>query len=277
MQVISSGGIPLALALGVRGYRLRARPGWLFAGWAGGRLAALDRVRARAAVRLPARACWSRSRPSSGGAAGGPRSTARLLIASVAGAALFVASSAALIARPYFRVADEHPEATRPPSTVEAFSGPLDGLHGRPDENFVWGEATAAHPRRPREHPREDPVPGARDPGAGDRRPRLVGFPRWLRLGLWRARRARGLRCSRSASTRTTAAVALPDRLRALAGLGGDPHPRAGSSRFASLGLALLAAAGADRRLAGARGPRCRDVRGAPRRPSAPSAPARRC
>src|SRR5215213_3744290 len=33
MQVISSGGIPLALALAVRGYRLR-RPGWVVAGWA---------------------------------------------------------------------------------------------------------------------------------------------------------------------------------------------------------------------------------------------------
>ncbi|TMK73765.1 MAG: hypothetical protein E6G48_04920, partial [Actinobacteria bacterium] len=33
MQVISSGGIPLALALGVRGYRL-GRPGWVIAGWA---------------------------------------------------------------------------------------------------------------------------------------------------------------------------------------------------------------------------------------------------
>src|SRR4051794_40230137 len=32
MQVISSGGIPLALALGVRGYRLK-RPGWVIAGF----------------------------------------------------------------------------------------------------------------------------------------------------------------------------------------------------------------------------------------------------
>ena len=32
LHVISSGGIPLALALGVRGYRLR-RPGWVVAGW----------------------------------------------------------------------------------------------------------------------------------------------------------------------------------------------------------------------------------------------------
>ena len=32
LQVISSGGIPLALALAVRGIRLR-RPGWLFGGW----------------------------------------------------------------------------------------------------------------------------------------------------------------------------------------------------------------------------------------------------
>src|SRR6059058_3178860 len=33
LQVISSGGIPLALALGVRGYRLE-RPGWVLAGFA---------------------------------------------------------------------------------------------------------------------------------------------------------------------------------------------------------------------------------------------------
>src|ERR671924_2378199 len=33
MQVISSGGIPLAFALGLRGYRLR-RPAWVLAGWA---------------------------------------------------------------------------------------------------------------------------------------------------------------------------------------------------------------------------------------------------
>ena len=33
MQVISSGGIPLALAVGLRGYRLR-RPAWVVAGWA---------------------------------------------------------------------------------------------------------------------------------------------------------------------------------------------------------------------------------------------------
>ena len=33
MQVISSGGIPLAFALGLRGYRLR-RPAWVIAGWA---------------------------------------------------------------------------------------------------------------------------------------------------------------------------------------------------------------------------------------------------
>src|SRR5215217_6355591 len=32
LQVISSGGIALALALGVRGYKLR-RPGWVIAGW----------------------------------------------------------------------------------------------------------------------------------------------------------------------------------------------------------------------------------------------------
>ena len=33
LHVISSGAIPLALAIGLRGYRLR-RPGWVLAGWA---------------------------------------------------------------------------------------------------------------------------------------------------------------------------------------------------------------------------------------------------
>ncbi len=33
LQVISSGGIPLAFAVGLRGYRLR-RPAWVLAGWA---------------------------------------------------------------------------------------------------------------------------------------------------------------------------------------------------------------------------------------------------
>ncbi len=54
LQVISSGGIPLSLAFAVRGLRLR-RPGWLVAAWLVAGLAALARLRAGAAVRVPDR------------------------------------------------------------------------------------------------------------------------------------------------------------------------------------------------------------------------------
>ena len=56
LQVISSGGIPLAIAFAVRGVRLK-RPWWLFWAWVRGGLAGLDRLGARPAVRLRARRC----------------------------------------------------------------------------------------------------------------------------------------------------------------------------------------------------------------------------
>jgi hypothetical protein len=140
MQVISSGGIPLCLALGVRGVRLR-NPWWLLAAW----LVAGWQVSLGFALGLPlayllagaviaaAVVWWRRGRP---------RLDRRLLAAGAAGLLIFVVI-AGLIARPYFRVADENPEATRPPSTVAAFSGPSTVFLTAPDENLVWGEATS--------------------------------------------------------------------------------------------------------------------------------------
>jgi hypothetical protein len=140
MQVISSGGIPLCLALGVRGVRLR-NPWWLLAAW----LVAGWQVSLGFALGLPlayllagaviaaAVVWWRRGRP---------RLDRRLLAAGVAGLLIFVVI-AGLIARPYFRVADENPEAKRPPSTVAAYSGPAAVFLTAPDENLVWGEATS--------------------------------------------------------------------------------------------------------------------------------------
>jgi hypothetical protein len=139
MQVISSGGIPLALALGVRGIRLR-RPWALFAAWA----VAAWQLSIGFAIGLPfayllallvaigAVVWWRRGRPPV---------ERRMLAAGAGGAALFLAV-AAVIATPYLRVADTHPEATRPPSTVEEFSGPLSVFILNSDENWVWGDAT---------------------------------------------------------------------------------------------------------------------------------------
>jgi hypothetical protein len=140
LHVISSGGIPLALALGARGLRLR-RPAPLLAGFAVaawqlslGFTLGLPLAYLLAALAVIAGVIWWRR--------GRPALDRRLLVAAVAGAAVFVAV-AAVIARPYIRVADEHPEASRSPSVVSAYSGEPAAFITAPDENLIWGEATA--------------------------------------------------------------------------------------------------------------------------------------
>ena len=139
MQVISSGGIPLALALAVRGIRLR-RAWPLFGAWA----VAAWQVSIGFAIGLPfaylialllaigAVVWWRRGRP---------RPERRMAIAGVAGALLF-AVVVGVISQPYFRVADRYTEATRTASDVEEFSGPIEALILNSDENWVWGDAT---------------------------------------------------------------------------------------------------------------------------------------
>jgi hypothetical protein len=140
LHVISSGGIALALALGLRGYRLR-RPWWVFAGFA----VASWQFTLGPTLGLPlsyllgllglsaAIVWWRRRRPSL------PRP---LVVATVAGVAVFIAT-AALIAQPYLRVADEQPDAQRPPSTIEAYSDAPQIFAVAPAENLIWGGATA--------------------------------------------------------------------------------------------------------------------------------------
>ena len=139
MQVISSGGIPLTLALGVRALRLE-RP-WLLIAAA---LVAAWQVSLGFAIGLPfayllallagvAAVLWWRS--------GRPALPRGLIVAGLAGVAIF-AGIVGLISLPYFRVADAYPEATREPSDVEEFSGGLEVFILNSDENWVWGEAT---------------------------------------------------------------------------------------------------------------------------------------
>jgi hypothetical protein len=140
LQVISSGGIPLAVALGVRGIRLRS-PWWLLAAWlvAGWQLSlgfaiGLPFAYLLALLILAAAVVWIRR--------GRPPLDRRLMVAGATGGLVFVAF-AALIARPYLRVADEHPEAKRPPSLVALYSSPR-VFFIAPEENLVWGGATAS-------------------------------------------------------------------------------------------------------------------------------------
>jgi hypothetical protein len=140
MQVISSGGIPLALAFAVRGVRLE-KPWWLFAGWVVaawqvslGFVLGLPLAYGLAAGVLAAIVIWLvKGRPSV------PRP---MLTAGIAGVVLFVVATA-VIAKPYLNIADEFPEAKRGTNEVAGFSGPLKVLITAPEENFVWGDATA--------------------------------------------------------------------------------------------------------------------------------------
>jgi hypothetical protein len=140
LQVISSGGIPLSIAFAIRGIRL-GRPWWLFWAW----VAAVWQVSIGWVLGLPfaygiggavliALIAWlARGRPPV------PRN---MLIASAAGIAVFVAISY-WIAHHYLYIADNYPASKRSPHEVAAFSGPLKVFLTAPEENWVWGAATA--------------------------------------------------------------------------------------------------------------------------------------
>lgn len=257
MHVISSGGIPLALALGVRGYRLR-RPWPVFAGFAVatwqlslGFTLGLPFAYLLAALGVIAASVWLRRRR--------PAPDRRIVLATVCGAVLFIAFGA-LIARPYYRVADEHPEATRSPEVVESYSGPTSVFLVAPDENPVWGGATAGI-RDDLEHiPEKTLLPG-------------VVIVALAIAGLWSASYPRRLRLGLAAGVVIVSVLALgfqeeggllyPYRVayELLPGAEGIRVPGR-LVTFSSLGLALLAAAGAELaiRAAAARAP----ARGAP-------------
>ena len=140
LHVISSGGMPLALFLLVRGYR-RGSPGTILAGWLvatwqfslgftlGLMLLYLLTAGGAAAVLV----WWRRGRP---------RPPRGVLVASAAGMLCF-ALAAGLLARPYMRVLDAHPEARRTIETVAAYSGPPTQFLAAARSSRVWGAATA--------------------------------------------------------------------------------------------------------------------------------------
>jgi hypothetical protein len=140
LQVISSGGIPLAIAFALRGVRLR-RPWWLFWAWVvaawqvsiGWVLGLPFAYGLAGAVAIAVVAWLVRGRPPV------PRP---MIYAGAAGAVLFIAVSY-WIAHPYLYIADNFPAAKRSPHEVAAFSGPLKVLLTAPEENWVWGAATA--------------------------------------------------------------------------------------------------------------------------------------
>jgi hypothetical protein len=166
LHVISNGGIPLALAMLARGhgYSLRHgyRPerrhdGWVYAGW----LVAAWQLSLGFGIGLPfayflggavlvAAVTWFLrrwvirpvKRPFG----------RRLLMADLVGGLIF-AGVGALLAIPYFKVAELHPQAERTIGDIADYSPPASGFFTAPGESRVWGDlhegARAALPWHP--------------------------------------------------------------------------------------------------------------------------------
>ncbi|MFI7574432.1 hypothetical protein [Micromonospora sp. NPDC049497] len=152
LHVVSNGGIPLALAMLARGHgwslRHGYRPerrhdGWVYTGW----LVAAWQLSLGFGIGLPfayflggtvlvAAVTWCLrrwvvrpvQRPFG----------VRLLTADLVGGALF-AGVGVLLAIPYFKVAELHPQAQRTVGDIDLFSPPASGFLTAPAESRVWG------------------------------------------------------------------------------------------------------------------------------------------
>jgi hypothetical protein len=151
LHVISSGGIPLALFLLLRGYRRNRRgtvlAGWLVSAWqlSLGFTLGLQYAYLLALLALLVAWRWWRVR-----SAAGARSLAvavgvdwrRMLAVTCAGLAL-VAAVGAYEARPYLKIAHDYPTAKRAIREVKTYSAGPAALLAAPSGNRVWGGATA--------------------------------------------------------------------------------------------------------------------------------------
>ncbi|MFJ2753597.1 hypothetical protein [Streptomyces sp. NPDC087297] len=147
MNILSTGGIALALAMLARGHGFtlrdgyqpgRARPGWILGGWA---VAAWQVTLgfgigvpfgyALLAVALTMAVGWLRGhRPDQ------PR---RVLICNLFGGALFGVATC-VMALPYLQLAEAYPHARRSVADLAVFSPPLRGILTAPVESWLWGQ-----------------------------------------------------------------------------------------------------------------------------------------
>ena len=180
LHVISSGGIPLALALLVRGYRRGSGrtvfAGWVVAAWQVSLGFSLGiQFAYLLAVLLAGAVLWAwrrRLRPGR-----------RVIAATVLGGALLVAT-AYVLARPYLQVADDHPEAKRTKETVVQASGSAAMYLAAPGANTLWGGATRGARERLTAIPEQTLFPGMLVYFLALACLALGGYPRRLRIGL---------------------------------------------------------------------------------------------
>ncbi len=149
LHIVSNGGIPLALAMLARGhgwslrhgYRPeRRRVGWAYAGWvvAAWQLSlgfgiGLVFAYVLALTLLVSAAVWFWRRRRVRRPFG-----RRLFVADLVGGLLFAAVGS-LLAVPYFKVAELHPNAERTLGDIGVYSPPASGFFTAPAESWIWG------------------------------------------------------------------------------------------------------------------------------------------
>ena len=151
LNILSAGGIVLALAMLARGHgyslrhgyrRQRTRWGWVVAGW----LVASWQISIGFALGIPfgyllagiavvSLIAWPAKRC--------PRVPWRVVVADAAGMVVFAGVSLGL-ALPYFKVLQLYPEAARPLDYVRYFSPIWQSFLISPEESALWGHAHAA-------------------------------------------------------------------------------------------------------------------------------------
>ena len=180
LHVLSSGGIPLALALLVRGYRRESgrtvAAGWIVAAWQvslgftlGIQFAYL------LALLFAGFAAWAWRRHRIP-----PR---RVLVATAMGGLLLLVT-VAVLSRPYLQVGDDHPESKRDAHTIEVFSGPVEQYLSAPGANSIWGPLTRGARQELSFVPEQTLFPGAAVVLLALGCLALGGYSRALRIGL---------------------------------------------------------------------------------------------
>jgi len=169
LHVISSGGIPLALFLLLRGYRRGSRglvlAGWLVSAWqiSLGFTLGLQYSYLLLVLTLLVLWSWWRRRATEGEAVGrrakpparGPLIPRQLLAVTCIGLAV-LGALVVYQARPYLRVSSLYPTAARTIKEVETYSSGPAALLSASSENRVWGSITA--PIREHVHSKNEDV-----------------------------------------------------------------------------------------------------------------------
>lgn len=157
LHVISSGGIPLALFLLLRGYRRSSKglliAGWLIAAWqmSLGFTLGLQLAYLMAVIVLVV--AWQRRREL--------RTAPRSLVAITCLGVALCGAISVYEARPYLKVAADYPTAKRTLQEVERYSSGPWALVAASSENRVWGDATASARKHVRSQNESVFFPGA--------------------------------------------------------------------------------------------------------------------